>query len=202
MLFRSLTTDIRLFTFNPQEGEGPPGLDLKTGMRFETNDPTCECPYEDEGAMPCLAITPPCIDPTDPRCDTECVENDTRAKCIEDPQPRESQFPVGTDVCSRELEVWVHTTPCQPGDMRLFSIRRTVTKMSVINGQELPGCDKYWLNIRTTQGEGWIISSLVRVCPPMPCTRGLNCPDDQLGSAVTSALSLFAGTCEIGRAHV
>jgi len=40
-----------LFTFNPQEGEGPPGLDLKTGMRFETNDPTCECPYEDEGTV-------------------------------------------------------------------------------------------------------------------------------------------------------
>jgi hypothetical protein len=80
----------------------------------------------------------------------------------------------------------VHSTPCQPGDQLLFTITRKITEMTVLTAQELPGCDKYWLNVRSAQGEGWIISSLVRVCPPKPCVRGINCPDDQLGGAPSS----------------
>ena len=87
-----------------------------------------------------------------------------RARCTEVKFPRTSIYAGGSNVCSAGLAINVHSTPCQQGDRLLYTVKRKVTKMSVLNAEEQPGCDKYWLNVETSQGRGWIISSGVELC--------------------------------------
>ena len=94
-----------------------------------------------------------------------------RARCTEQRFPRTSVYTVGSSVCSSGLAVNVHSTPCQEGDRLLYTVKRKVTKMSVLNAEEQPGCDKYWLNIETSQGRGWIIASGVELCRDVDLSR-------------------------------
>ena len=108
-----------------------------------------------------------------------------RARCTDQRFPRTSQYTVGTDVCSTGLAINVHSTPCLEDDRLLYTIRRKVTKLRVLNAEERPGCDKYWLNVDGGRGNGWIISSAVELCRDVDLSR-------QFEAASSTHVSLFA----------
>lgn len=160
------------------------GTVLAATARFETTDQQCKCPYEDPGASCASRISPPCIDPDSVACDKPCEANDIREKCTDARFPRMSRFANGAKVCSAGTSINIHASPC--GNNVMGEVRSRSTQLTVNNILEQPSCDKFWLSVTSSDGNGWIITSTVELCPP----DRFSVPDGTLsGAARASSLA-------------
>jgi hypothetical protein len=162
---KTLSASIELLPFDAVAmPSSAAGVVLFAGAKFETTDPMCKCPYEDEEAPCDTRVAPPCVDPTAPACNKPCEPNDVREKCTDSRFPRTSSFALGADVCSAGTSINVHGTPC--GANIQFMVQSLYARLKVLDTQEMPSCDKFWLRVQGAEGAGWIISSSVQLCQP------------------------------------